>query len=180
MKPAVTFSFLPAVCRGLIALLLMFSTGGPAQAVVTFNTDVTPDLIFGSGNTNGNFAVDRSAGLELGIRAKIPFTGTLHSGGDGTYTYSLTELATASPDQRWNFDWTVNTDFDGSSGLNIDDLTYILQLDFDPGPGTDFFAFDPITPGVSAPFFDHSIGDNTTASDRRDKRPIRVIAYYQT
>jgi hypothetical protein len=148
--------------RMLFALSLILATSVPALAVTTFDDDITPDTIYGSGNTNGLFTVDRSAGVELGLRAKIPFAGITHSNGDGTYSYTLSELFTADPTQPWNFDWTVNTDWDGSTGDHIDDLTYLLEIDFDPGPGTDFLAFDPITPSIPVPFFDHSIGTNTT------------------
>lgn len=126
---------------------------------------VTPDVIFGTGNSNGNFTINRSGGMELGLRAKIPFTGTINNTGNGTYTYTLAE---ANP--RWNFDWTVNTDFNGMSGNKIGDFSYQLGIDFDPSQGTNFLVFDPITPNASGnpppldmiPFYDHSIGDNST------------------
>jgi PEP-CTERM motif len=139
-----------------MAGLLALSFGAEA---LLFDQDVTPDVIFGSGNTNGDFTVDRSNGIELGLRAKIPFVGTINSNGDGTYSYTLAE---ANP--RWNFDWTVNTDYDDSSGLQIASLTYLLGIDFDPSLATDFLAFDPITPTIAAPFFDHSIGTNATGN----------------
>lgn len=140
---------------------------GLAQADVEFDQDVTPDVIFGAGNTNGGFTTDRQSGIELALRAKVPFAGILNSNGDGTYSYTLAETdhdgnpATAN---RWNFEFAVNTDFDGGTGLKIDDFTYELGMDGDPGLGTDFLTFDPITPGAFASFFDHSIGDNSTAN----------------
>ena len=36
---------------------------------------ITPDTIWGSGNSNGNYTVARSNGVELGLRAKIPYSG---------------------------------------------------------------------------------------------------------
>jgi hypothetical protein len=150
------------MCGVGVLTLALFSS---AAIALEFDEDVTPDAIFGSGNANGFFTVDRNDGVELGLRAKIPFVGTIQSNGDGTYSYTLAQLLTAHPSQRWNFDWTVNTDWDGSTGLKIDDLTYLLQLDYDPSVATNFLEFDPITPNIpplNAPFFDHSIGDNTT------------------
>ena len=37
-------------------------------------------------------------------------------------------------------------------------------MDGDPGLGVNFLTFDPVTPTVITPFFDHSIGDNFTAN----------------
>ena len=46
---------------------------------------------------------------------------TFNSNGDGTYTFEAVAatsgagwITTATP--IWNFDWSVNTDYDGSSG----------------------------------------------------------------
>ena len=104
----------------LVATAAILSLAGPANAL-TFDQNVTPDVIFGSGNPNGFFTVDEDDGVELGLRAKIPFVGTINSNGDGTYSYTLAETdeepagAMLKP-RRWNFDWTVNTDTGDSSG----------------------------------------------------------------
>lgn len=149
-----------------MALVAGLGLAGTAWAEMEFDQDVTPDVIFGSGNVNGGFTTDRQNGIEIGIRAKIPFVGILNSNGDGTYSYTLAETdhdSNPTTPNRWNFDWTVNTDFDDTSGLMLDDLTYELGMDSDPGPGTDFLKFDPVTPGV-ATWFDHSIGNNFTGN----------------
>lgn len=149
-------------------LLVGLSSGFvTAHATVTFDEDVTPNVIFGSGNTNGNFTVDRSGAIELGLRAKIPFASTINSNGDGTYSYTLAETDddnSAATPNRWNFDWTVNIDSNNSSALNLNDYTFELGLDADPSLNTNFLVFDPVTPSASAPFFDHSIGDNSTGN----------------
>jgi len=159
----VQISSFKGICVGAAAILAALST--PASATTfLYDQNVSPDVIFGSGNTNGAFTVDRNAGVELGLRAKIPFVGTTNSNGDGTYSFSLAETANAGNPQgslnAWNFDWTVNTDYDGTTGQKITDFTYLLGIDFDPGAGTDFLTFDPI----NTPFADHSIGDNSTAN----------------
>lgn len=165
---------------GAVIGAVILSTAGTANAVISHNQNVTPDIIFGSGNTNGNFTVDRSNGIELGLRAKIPFVGFTNSNGDGTFTYRVSQQELA-PDNKcvpiggcWNFEWTVNTDFEASDpdnpGRVINELTYLLGIDFDPGAGTDFLLFDPITPNAPNPaplsvsFWDHSIGKNNTAN----------------
>ena len=145
-----------------LATVLAFTLTTSASAL-TYNQNVTPDVIFGSGNTNGNFTVDQNAGVELGLRAKIPYAGITNSNGDGTYSYNSAEIL-ASGVNAWNFDWTVNTDWDNSSGFVIADLTYLLEVDFDPGVGTSFVAFDPITPTGPTFWLDHSIGTNGTGN----------------
>ncbi len=137
-----------------------------------FDQNVTPDTIFGSGNINGAYTTDRRNGVEIGLRGKLRFNSngqpenTFNSNGDGTYTF-IASVAPGRPQNtpEWNFEWSVNTDYDDTSSLVISDLTYELGLDGDPGEGTDFLIFDPITPSMASPFFDHSIGDNNTAND---------------
>ena len=138
------------------ALAAVFGFAGTALADIEFDQDITPDIIFGAGNTNGDFTTDRQDGVEIGIRAKIPFVGPINSNGDGTYSFSLEETDhDGNPEtfRRWNFDWTVNTDFDEIFGARLDEFTYELGLDSDPGTGTNFLKFDPITPTEAIPFF---------------------------
>lgn len=142
-----------------------------ANAVI-FDADVTPDVIFGSGNANGSFTVDRNNGIELGLRGKLRFDennqpqNTFNSNGDGTYTFqagaapggfSFDPNSPTTP--VWSFEWSINSNFDGTGG-NLDNFTYLLELDGDPGPGTNFLFFDPI----NLPFADHAIGDNSTGN----------------
>lgn len=160
----------------VFGLLLVSAVGAVDEQIkggsnIAFDQNVTPDAIFGSGNTNGSYTTDRRSGIELGLRGKIRFNAngqaenTFNSNGDGSYTFTAT-VAPGRPQNtpEWNFEWSVNADFDDTSGLVISDLTYELGLDGDPGEGTDFLTFDPVTPSATAPFFDHSIGDNTTGN----------------
>lgn len=83
-----------------------------------------------------------------------------NSDGAGTY-YHAAGSPPANPDRaRWNFEWSINTDYLAATGVKLDDLTYVLSLDYNPGLGTSFESFDPI----NLAFADHSIGDNTTAN----------------
>ncbi len=138
-----------------------------------FDQNATPDVIFGSGNANGSFTVDRTDGIELALRAKLrfPASNIFKSNGDGTYTYNTGSGTSVAPNPEWAFEWSVNTDFDDSTGRNIEDLTYELGIDFDADATTNYLIFDPITPGAFLPytvpagptvFWDHAIGDNTT------------------
>jgi len=143
-----------------------------AQAVTEFDQNVTGDVIFGSGNANGAFTTDRLNGVELGLRGKLrhPRANTFNSNGDGSYTF---KAGTPDPGDGfsfqfdtsttpfWNFEWSINTNFDGSSGLKLSDLTYTLSLDADPGAGVgSSLDFDPI----NLTFADHAIGTNTTGN----------------
>jgi EGF domain len=153
---------------------------GNAKTKCLDNHNVTSNAIFGTGNDNGAFTITRNKGIEVGLRAKLRWnvtTGlpenTFNYDGDHTYSFAAkiytpsSGILTGIPQPVWNFEWSVNTDFDGTSGLKIKNLTYNLILDFDPaGPfdrtGTSSrIAFDPITPPIS-PVPDHSIGTSTT------------------
>jgi len=152
--------------------LLLLATAGSANATVFFDQNVTNEVIFGSGNANGSFTVDRQNGIELGLRAKLRFDetnqpqNTFNSNGDGTYTFPAGTPPTGfgfdpnSPTTPvWNFEWSINSDTDGSGGV-LTSFLYTLQIDFDPGPGTNFLALDPINTSLA----DHAIGDNSTAN----------------
>jgi hypothetical protein len=143
-----------------------------AHAVVTYDDSVTPDILFGAGNVNGDFTVDRANGVELGLRGKVRFpspANVFNNNGDGTYTFKA-GVFNGVENPQWNFEWAVNTNYDGSGG-NLDAYTYKLEMDFDPGPGTNFLAWDHISYPTAAipyavpatpPFYDHSVGINAT------------------
>ena len=87
--------FITIICLNII---ISFNT----YALVEYDQNVTNNTIFGSGNANGSFTTDRRNGIEVGLRAKIPDSGTIYSNGDGTYSYSLmqTEHPNCSIDPR--------------------------------------------------------------------------------
>lgn len=161
------------------AVTLAFATQG-AQAL-TFDQDVTSNVIFGSGNANGGFTVEQFTNnippisVELGLRAKLRFDNTnqpqntYNSNGDGTYDFqagaapggfSFDPNSPTTP--VWSFEWSINADVSGTTGNSLSSFQYLLEIDGDPTAGTDFGAggFDPI----NVPFADHAIGDNSTAA----------------
>ncbi len=154
--------------------ILMIALTTLANAAIMFDQNVTPDVIFGSGNANGSFTVDQNNGVELGLRAKqrFPPADIFNSNGDGTYSFPAGAGGSGSPTPLWSFEWSVNTDFTDPVTRELNDLTYLLEIDFDPGVGTNFLSFDPITPGsvipwtipIPVPFFDHDIGNNSTGN----------------
>jgi hypothetical protein len=158
---------------GICALTLAMTS--MAHAVITFDDNVTPDILFGSGNANGGFTVDRQGSVELGLRAKVRFPVALNvfnSNGDGTYSFNAGN-GMAADDPLFNFEWSVNTDYNGMTGDMVNAFTYLLEIDYDPGAGTNFLAWDHITsPTGPIPFttptnpgsYDHSFGTNGTAN----------------
>ncbi|NEN23583.1 HYR domain-containing protein [Cryomorpha ignava] len=128
-----------------------------------FDQNVTPELINGSGITNGSFTIDNGDGIELGLRAKVRYPSpqnVFNSNNDGSYSHAVGAYGTGSVQSSWNFDWSINTDQAGTSGLHLDELTYELGLDYDPTDGVDFVVFDPI----NIPYADHAIGTNGTGN----------------
>lgn len=151
-----------------------------AQGQLVYDQNVTPDVLFGSGNLNGAFTVDRQDGVELGLRAKLRFDSNnqpqniFNSNGDGTYTFSpgtpspgFSWAANDDHTAEWSFEWSINTDYDDSTGRDLADLTYLIEIDGDSGLDTNFLSFDPIhsvNPETGTVQWDHAIGDNTTGN----------------
>ena len=127
---------------------------GDAMALF-YNQNVTNAVIFGSGNNNGSFTVDRASGVELGLRGKLRFDengypqNVFNSNGDGTYTFSIGAAPggaswVTSTTPIWSFEWSINSNYDGN-GQFLNGFTYVLGIDFDPGIGiTNWLTFDPI------------------------------------
>jgi hypothetical protein len=145
------------------------------RAAGPFDQNVTPDLILGAGNANGSFTVAREDGVELGLRGKLrfPASNVFNSNGDGTYTFSTGSGTGAFPNSEWSFEWSVNTDYDDSTGRVVGDLSYEIGMDNDPSGAADYLVFDPISigtvipytvPAGPIPFWDHSMGNNGTAN----------------
>lgn len=146
----------------------------PSMAVIAYDQNVTSNAIFGGGNINGSYTTDRANGVELGLRGKLRHNAvgapenTFNSNGDGTYTFLPGVAVTqSSPTTTWSFEWSINTDYQGTTGKKIVDYTYELKM-------TSTYAaaitpFDPIHDGNPNPnifgwaYWDHSMGDNNTA-----------------
>ena len=163
-----------SMIRSTLALALLAATSFSANATIAYDQNVTPGVINSYGVENGSFTVDRANGVELGLRGKLRFdaagqaTNTFNSNGNGTYSFAAGVAPTKlSPVGVWSFEWSINTDYDGTSKLDLDDLTYQLGIDSNPGLATAFSAFDPIkgvNPGNGLVFWDHATGDNLTVA----------------
>lgn len=173
-----------------ILIMIMATVISVPAFGLTYDQNVTPDVIFGSGNINGSFTVDVQNGVELGLRGKLRFDpanqpqNIFNSNGDGTYSF----LAGAAPGgfgwlpgspttPVWNFEWTVNVDATGGSKSvgTLDNYTFEIGLDDHPGSDeTNFLVFDPITPTGSVPYWDHALGDNFGADVTAGDGPTYV------
>lgn len=151
------------------ATLLAVGTFAPAvvQAGPVNGTGlVTPEVIFGSGNANGSFTGVISNNVELGLRGKVRYNSsglpenTFNYDGNRTYTFSPASSNAPANRSAFNFEWAINTNVSGTGSNSLNDLTYLLEIDFDPTAGTDFLSFDPI----NVPYADHALGDNSTAN----------------
>lgn len=136
-------------------------------APVNGNGNVTPNVIFGSGNANGSFTGVSQNNVELGLRGKLRYDlggnpqNTFNYDGDRTYTFAPTDSLAPVTRSAFNFEWSINTDASGSGGRKLHDLTYLFEIDLDPTVGTDFsIAFDPI----NQIFADHAFGTNLTGN----------------
>lgn len=159
----------------ITTIALLLTTSQAALASLINDGNVTPDVIFGSGNDNGSFTIDRSNGIELGMRGKLRHDAsgspqnTFNSNGDGTYSFDTGVAPTQSfPTAEWSFEWSINTDYAGDTERNLADLNYALRLDEDPTQGTQWNTFDVINdqnPGAGNRVqWDHAIGDNATGN----------------
>lgn len=146
---------------GAVVLAASMSFAGSLMAMPLNGTgNTTSNTIFGSGNSNGNWTGENSNGVEIGLRGKIPFVGTNNYDGDKTYTFDAGLKPGSATRPTWNFEFSINSDVDGSNNRPVGGLTYLLSLDRDPTAGTDFsLIFDPI----NVPIADHSFGNNMTA-----------------
>ncbi|MCB5226828.1 PEP-CTERM sorting domain-containing protein [Alishewanella sp. 16-MA] len=151
----------------------------PAHAALINGTgNVTPEVIFGSGNTNGSFAGINDGFFELALRGKLRFNNsgapenTFNYDGDKTYTFLTSDGVAPANRSLFNFEWSINVDPSSNGSLFLSQFTYLLQIDFDPSAGVDYFAFDPI----NVPFLDHAFGDNTTGNGRGTKA-VNAVGY---
>jgi len=167
----------PVLPRPRLVLLAVLGLLVPAALAyaLAFDQDATPDYFAGTGIANGGFTVARSHGVELALRPRVRFNAsclpenTFNSNGDGTYSFDpvardVCAAWTDSNTPEWSFDWSVNTDWDDSTGTKLDGLTYELSLDADPSPGVNALVFDPI----NVPVADHAIGDNTSSDGNNE------------
>lgn len=162
-----------------LAAVALAATSTSAPAGFVYNTKVTNGVIFGTDNDNGGWTVyrDSSSGLELGLRAKVrynsagdpentfPYTG-VDGDGAGIYSFDLPSGNPPAGNTMWNFEYSIDTDFEGGSGKKRGDYIYELSLDVDPSPSKDFQSVSTIFGS-----FDRlDVFDVTTATQGQDSQ----------
>ncbi|MGE0652462.1 MAG: PEP-CTERM sorting domain-containing protein [Alphaproteobacteria bacterium] len=159
----------PMATRALLAAgilgLSMLALAAQAGATQLYDANVTPDVIFGSGNANGAWTVDRDVqhNAEVGLRAKVRGANVFNSNGDGTYSHD-TGISSGTA-AKWNFEFAINTNFDGASSNDrtLDTVLVVLRVDIDPTAGVNFINIDPFDP-LTGGWTDNSLGSNGTAN----------------
>jgi len=141
---------------------------GQASALL-YDQNVTNEIIFGDDVFNGAFTVDRQSGVELGLRAKLRHNAignaenTFNSNGAGAYFFQpIVGPTQSSPTAEWSFEWSINSNYDGSSVFDLNDLTY--ELGMTSTSGASIAIFDPI----NLTYADHAIGTNATPAELGD------------
>lgn len=151
-----------------VVLAAFATTLSVAQAAIQVNQNVTPDYFNGTGIANGRFTTDQENGIELGLRAHVRAPDPLNEfRNDGTTNVygSFDAIDGGGGKASWNFDWSINVglgDTDPPGPFSLDNFTYLMLLDIDPGPDTDFRSWDPINDPLKVQSGDHAFGNNLT------------------
>jgi hypothetical protein len=149
---------------------LLTAAAVAAAASLATAGNVTPGVIFGSGNANGSFTIASGSNMELGLRAKLRYNSagnpenTFNQVGTSN-TYSFDPADGNAPGNRafWNFEWSINTNLDGTGQNALNAFTYQIALFKVNADGTntaDALTFDPI----NQTYADHAMGTNATTA----------------
>ncbi len=136
-------------------------TSGLATALMILSAslahagNVTPDVIFGTGNPNGGWTIDQSNSIEVGLRGKTRFGAVLPNNA-GVYQ---AVTGTAAGVATWNYEFAVNVDYGGTTGATLDEFIVILEIDTDPTSGVSYFPLD-----IFATWPDNALGTNATGN----------------
>ena len=123
------------LCSILAALALASVS---AQASTSYGNVAAPGVYFGGGNVNGNWTIDTTNGIELGLRAKT-YQGATLDGSSGTYFADAGASPVRSDRAAWNYEFSVNI---GAHSFD-EGLRFELSVDHDRSAGTHFSLVDP-------------------------------------
>lgn len=168
------------------SVIVMSAPAFAGDVATSYFGDVHPGFFNGTGVSNGSFTVGTDVGhnVEVGLRAKVrwdsnnqPQNQFNYNSATNTYT-----MQAGNPDPaglpawkqemaRWNFEFSINTDVQGSTSKVLSDFTYQLEMYQVNADGTmigDALTWDPINgadPRNGIVGYDHSFGDNTFDDD---------------
>ena len=146
-------------------LIMIFAVNNVNAALINGTGNITPEVIFGSGNLNGSWSGQNINGIEVGLRGKLRYNGagapenTFNYDGDKTYTFDPTLSVAPANRSIFNFEFAVNVDANNTGGLFLDGFSYLFEFDIDPTAATNFVSFD-----IIAWLTDNSLGTNATAN----------------
>jgi hypothetical protein len=132
--------------RLAVAAVAAASLGAGSAHAIELDKDVTSNIIFGSGNANGGFAVFNDGNIELGLRAKVRYgagcapANAFPGAGTGVYTFAVNDGscdgAGAAGRSFWNVEWSAISDLDGTPDTFLDQYVFQLGVDTDQSAGT--------------------------------------------
>jgi len=110
-----------------IVLASLLLAGNVLADVQSFDVSLTspPGVYFGSGNANSNFTTVTNGTTELGLSVILRSIGPIDPGA-GSNTYVVPTGTTAGK-AKWNFDFSVNTRYNGGSKV-LNDFRYLLNI----------------------------------------------------
>lgn len=165
-----------------------------ASAAVVDNTSLIspPGVYYGSGNANGNFAVDTENGVEIALRAHLAFVGNIVPSGN----WYQAPVGLHDPGHAlWNFDYSVfagTQSLDGTNALiTITDFRTghtgsfnpsLVPDNAHPSSGTGYQNSENLMFGF-VPGFDASANDlykfDFTLTGGSLQAPLEVVAFVQ-
>jgi hypothetical protein len=141
-----------------------------ATASAALAGNVTPGVIFGSGNANGGFTIASANGIELGLRGKVrynangvPENNWNQVGNSNTYRFNPNDGVAPGARATWNWEWSINSNVDGT-GANLDQFCYELTIYELSTGGVNAATTDLINNPAGLPAIDHSFGNNSTTA----------------
>jgi len=148
-----------ALFVGAVAIVALAYNVSSADAVILYDQDVTPDVIFGTGNGNGFWTTETLNNVEVGLRGKQRFASVYNSDGAGTYSFATGYSSGTAA--IWNYEFAINVNQDGTGSRTLSDVDILLSIDLDPTLGTTWgtTTFSPF-----AVWTDNAVGDNSTGN----------------
>lgn len=147
---------------------LGLAAAGASAAPINGTGNLASNVIFGTGNTDGDFSgvtINTLDGdIELALRGKLRYDllgnpqPIYNYDDDQTYTFNPADGVAPPNRSLFNIDWSVNSAA-GGPGEALVDYLFVLSFDYDPTAATSFALVDVVAGGVLR---DHAIGQNGT------------------